>query len=51
MSEAPRLNGWITPEYAEQMVMDLLIFLKKKFMTKLTQMRWLLLVLPYNQIF
>jgi hypothetical protein len=29
VSEVPKLNGWITPEYAEQMVMDLLIFLKK----------------------
>ena len=27
--DAPKLHGWITPEYAEQMVWDLLEFLKK----------------------
>ena len=29
MSETPKLHGWITPEYAEQMVEDLLTFLKE----------------------
>lgn len=27
--ETPKLHGWITPEYAEQMVDDLLKYLKK----------------------
>jgi hypothetical protein len=29
ISELPKLHGWITPEYAEEMVWNLLDYLKK----------------------